>query len=223
MKVAVFASGSGTNLQALLDVCRGDYSSADIALVVSNRGGVGALERARSSDVPTAVLDDPSDGVHINQLLELYEIDLVVCAGYLKLIPPGTIRKYAGRMINIHPALLPSFGGRGMYGRHVHEAVLASGVTVSGATIHIMSEEYDRGPIIAQWPVAVAADDTAESLAARVLAVEHELLPAVVLAAAREGRVVRLTSRETHFSPTARAVDIAAQVPVTRDPMTKET
>lgn len=198
MRVGVFASGGGTNLQALLDVCQGD-APADIVLVVSNRDDAGALDRARQMDVPTAVLDDPSDGASINVLLEQHDVELIVCAGYLKLMPAETIKAYQGHMINIHPALLPSFGGPGMYGPRVHEAVLASGVTVSGVTIHLMDENFDRGSIVAQWPVAVAPDDSAESLAARVLEVEHQLLPAVVLAAGREGHVVRLAPDESHF------------------------
>ena len=210
MRVGVFASGSGTDLQALLDVCRGD-ASADIVLVVSNRDDAQALDRARSADVATAVLDDPHDGARINSLLDLYDIGLVVCAGYLKLIPAKTVRAYKERIINIHPALLPSFGGQGMYGVRVHEAVLASGATVSGATVHLVTEEFDRGPIIAQWPVPVRADDSPASLAGRVLAVEHQLLPAVVLAAGREGRVIRLTPRESHYQ-LADDVDVEAQL-----------
>ncbi|MCK5484345.1 MAG: hypothetical protein KAJ13_11595, partial [Gemmatimonadetes bacterium] len=107
---------------------------------------------------------------------------LVVLAGWLKLLSPAVVRAFRGRMINIHPALLPSFGGPGMYGRHVHEAVLASGVRVSGATVHFVDEVYDHGAIIAQWPVPVMEEDDAEALAARVLKVEHRLLPAVVRA-----------------------------------------
>jgi folate-dependent phosphoribosylglycinamide formyltransferase PurN len=119
-------------------------------------------------------------------------VDLVVLAGYLKLVPADTVSAFDGRMVNIHPALLPAFGGPGMYGIRVHRAVLASGATVSGATVHLVNAEYDRGPIVAQWPVPVQPGDTPEALAARVLQVEHRLLPAVVLAAARAGRVVPL-------------------------------
>src|SRR5205807_2164795 len=104
-----------------------------------------------------------------------------VLAGYLQRIPPAVVARFRLRLINIHPALLPAFGGPGMYGRRVHEAVLASGAPISGATVHYVDEEYDRGPIIAQWPVPVRAGDTPESLAARVLEVEHRLLPRVVL------------------------------------------
>ena len=189
MRVAVLASGGGTNLQALLDTCQGS-APARVVVVISNKATAGALERAREAGVATEVLDDPSDGDKIVALLRSYDTELVVLAGYLKLVPEVVVQAYENRMLNIHPALLPSFGGPGMYGHHVHEAVLASGATVSGPTVHIVTAEYDRGPIVAQWPVPVAAGDTPESLAARIHPVEHRLLPAVVEAAARAGRVV---------------------------------
>ena len=198
MRVAVLASGGGTNLQALLDTCRGP-APAHVVLVVSNNPHAGALKRAREAGVEAVVLDDPKDGSALVALLEAHHIELVVLAGYLKLVPGVAVAAFEGRMLNIHPALLPSFGGKGMYGHHVHEAVLASGATLSGPTVHLVSTEYDKGHIVAQWPVPVKADDTPDALAARVLKVEHQLLPAVVLAAARAGRVVRLTTTEEHF------------------------
>lgn len=198
MRVAVLASGGGTNLQALLDTCRGP-APAHVVLVVSNNPEAGALERARKAGVEAVVLDDPKDGSALVTLFEAHDIDLVVLAGYLKLVPSVAVAAFEGRMLNIHPALLPSFGGKGMYGHHVHEAVLASGATISGPSVHLVSEEYDKGQIVAQWPVPVHADDTPDTLAARVLVVEHQLLPAVVLAAGRAGRVVRLTTSEQSF------------------------
>jgi folate-dependent phosphoribosylglycinamide formyltransferase PurN len=117
-------------------------------------------------------------------------VDLVVLAGYLKLVPSGVIARFRGRIINVHPALLPSFGGKGMYGRRVHEAVLASGASESGATVHLVDEAYDRGAILVQARVPVLPDDDPERLAARVLQLEHRLLPAAVLAAAAAGRPV---------------------------------
>ena len=114
------------------------------------------------------------------ELLRKSRIDLVVLAGYLKRIPPKVIREYAGRIINIHPALLPAFGGEGMYGARVHEAVIASGTKETGVTVHLLDDEYDRGPIVAQWRVPVEPSDTADSLAARVLNVEHVVYPRVV-------------------------------------------
>jgi formyltetrahydrofolate-dependent phosphoribosylglycinamide formyltransferase len=187
----VFASGGGTNLQTLLDLCR-PPGKARVGLVVSDRTSAGALDRARAAGVETEVVADPSDGAAIIDLLARAQTDLIVLAGYLKLVPLDVVRAFDGHLINVHPALLPSFGGKGMYGIRVHRAVIESGATISGATVHMVSEEYDRGTIIAQWPVPVLADDTPESLAARVLEVEHELLPAVVLAASRADGVVRL-------------------------------
>ncbi len=191
-RVAVCVSGGGSNLQALLDALQGE-APARVVLVLSNRPDAGGLERARRAGVPAEVLADPADTTDWITRLGRRDVDLVVLAGYLKLVPPGVIAKYRGRMINIHPALLPTFGGPGMYGRRVHEAVLRSGGTESGATVHLVDEEFDRGEILAQRRVPVLAGDTPDSLAARVLEVEHRLLPAVVLAAARAGRPVPLT------------------------------
>ncbi len=185
VRVAVLVSGGGTNLQALLDATAAPGSPARVAVVVSNRGDAGALDRARQAGVATAVLADHTNAAAV--LRALNDADLVVLAGYLKLVPAEVVARFRCRMINIHPALLPAFGGPGFYGRRVHEAVLASGATVSGVTIHYVDEHYDRGAIIAQWPVPVRAGDTPETLAARVLVAEHRLLPAVVLALARLG------------------------------------
>lgn len=203
LRVAVLVSGSGSNLQALLDRFNGgDDPSAEVVRVVASKPGIRAIERAEAAGVPVVVLARPDtsgeEGDVPNLLDELRAADtgLVVLAGYLKLVPDDVVRAYAGRMINIHPALLPSFGGPGMYGGRVHAAVLKSGARVSGVTVHFVDEEYDRGPIVAQWPVPVFEGDTPEVLAARVLIVEHRLLPEVVSAVARgdvsldaEGRV----------------------------------
>ena len=199
LPVAVLVSGGGTNLQALLDALR-DSSVARVARVESSRDDAGALERARRAGVPAQVLADPSDAGEV--IRGAGDARLIVLAGYLKRVPPAAVARFRWRLINIHPALLPAFGGDGMYGRRVHEAVLASGAAVSGATVHYVDEEYDRGPILAQWPVPVRAGDTPDSLAARVLEVEHRLLPAVVLALARLGapeRPVRLSPNGSAF------------------------
>ncbi|MGH7657106.1 MAG: phosphoribosylglycinamide formyltransferase [Gemmatimonadales bacterium] len=194
MRVAVAVSGGGSNLQALLDSLEPE---AQVVLVLSNRPDAGGLERARRKGVETAVLADPSDAEEWLRLLTATGVDLVVLAGYLKLVPAMVIERFRGRIINIHPGLLPEYGGPGMYGRRVHEAVLARGDTESGATVHVVDEVYDRGPVLARARVPVNPGDTPEVLAARVLAVEHRLLPAVVLAAARAGRPVPLD--ETDF------------------------
>ncbi len=211
MRVAVLVSGSGTNLQALLSACEATHD-ARVVVVVSDRPGSKALVRATDAGVATHVLDDPADGPALLAVLRRHQAELVVLAGYLKLVPADVVRAFADRMLNIHPALLPSFGGRGMYGRRVHEAVLGAGATLSGVTVHLVTAEYDRGPIVAQWPVPVAAEDTAETLAARVLAVEHQLLPAVVLAAARAGGVVRLLPHGGAFAALAPPPDLARQL-----------
>ncbi|MEO8199452.1 MAG: phosphoribosylglycinamide formyltransferase [Gemmatimonadota bacterium] len=189
MRVAVAVSGRGSNLQALLDTL-GNNATAQVALVLSNRASAQALERAADRGIPTAVLKDAADGAEWIRLLEAASIDLVVLAGYLKLVPQAVVQRFPGQVINIHPALLPSFGGPGMYGARVHAAVLASGVPETGATVHLVDEVYDRGQILGQVRVPVRADDTAHSLAERVLEAEHRLLPAAVLAAAKAGRPV---------------------------------
>jgi formyltetrahydrofolate-dependent phosphoribosylglycinamide formyltransferase len=183
VRVAVLASGGGTNLQALIDAL-GPEAPARIVRVISNRSDAGALDRARRAGVPTAVLQHPPDAAELLDVLG--DADLVVLAGYLKLVPAPVVARFRRRLVNIHPALLPAFGGPGMYGRRVHEAVLASGATESGATVHYVDEQYDRGPIIAQRRVPVLPGDTAETLAHRVLAAEHALLPEVVIRLARQ-------------------------------------
>lgn len=180
MRVAVLVSGGGTNLQALIDALGGAPTApARISRVISNRPDAGALERARRAGIPTTVLRDPQDPAEL--LAAIGDAQLVVLAGYLKLVPLAVVARFRQRMVNIHPALLPDFGGPGMYGRRVHEAVLASRATESGVTVHYVDEQYDRGPIVAQRRVPVRPDDTADTLAQRVLAVEHALLPEVVL------------------------------------------
>ena len=183
VRVAVLVSGGGTNLQALLDTLH-DSPIARIARVISSRSDAGALERARRAGVPTTVLRDAGDPAEV--LSALTGAQLVVLAGYLKLVHASVVARFRGRIINIHPALLPDFGGAGMYGRRVHEAVLASGAKESGATVHFVDEEFDRGAIIAQEKVPVIATDTPDSLAVRVLEAEHRLLPRVVLQLAKE-------------------------------------
>jgi len=191
MRVAVAVSGRGSNLEALLHAL-GPGAPARVVLVLSNRAEAGALDRARAHSVPAEVLPDPSDPADWLDRLTRYRVDLLVLAGYLRLVPAAVIARYRDRILNVHPALLPAFGGRGMYGRRVHEAVLASGARESGATVHLVDEVYDRGAILAQGRVPVLPDDTPDRLAARVLAVEHRLLPAAVLAAAAAGHPVAL-------------------------------
>ncbi len=191
MRIAVAVSGRGSNLEALLQALP-PGSAAQVVLVLSNRSEAGALGRAAAHGVSAVVLRRPAESAEWLDQLARHAVDLIVLAGYLKLVPAGVIERYRGRILNVHPALLPAFGGPGMYGRHVHEAVLASGAGESGATVHLVDEEYDRGAVLAQARVPVLPGDTPERLAARVLEVEHRLLPAVVLAAAAAGRPVPL-------------------------------
>jgi phosphoribosylglycinamide formyltransferase 1 len=181
-RLAVLASGRGSNLQAIVDhfdnLAR--ERIAKVVLVASNRADSPALIRAATASIDIADFDAADDGAQLLALLRQFRVDLVVLAGYLKRIPSKVIREYAGRIINIHPALLPAFGGEGMYGARVHEAVIASGAKETGVTVHMVDDDYDHGPIVAQWRVPVEKSDTAESLAARVLNVEHIVYPRTV-------------------------------------------
>ena len=181
MRVAVLASGSGTNLQALLDHFeRQHFERGRVVFIGSNRAGAGALERAAAAGIASGVVEAHADGNAMLSMFREHDVELLVLAGYLRLVPLSVVRAFHGRMLNIHPALLPAFGGAGMYGMRVHEAVIASGATVSGATVHFVDEHYDRGAIVAQWPVPVFSSDTSDTLADRVLRVEHRLLPLCV-------------------------------------------
>jgi phosphoribosylglycinamide formyltransferase 1 len=181
-RLAVLASGRGSNLQAIVDHFDNLTREriAKVVLVASNRADSPALIRAATASIDIADFDAADDGAQLLALLRQFRVDLVVLAGYLKRIPSKVIREYAGRIINIHPALLPAFGGEGMYGARVHEAVIASGAKETGVTVHLVDDDYDRGPIVAQWRVPVEKSDTTESLAARVLNVEHIVYPRTI-------------------------------------------
>lgn len=186
IRVAVFASGRGSNLEAIFDALEGRRDAA-VVLVASDRADAPALDRARRRGVEAAVVD-AGDAAGMLAALERAEVDWIVLAGYLKRVPGEVVRRYPSRILNIHPALLPAHGGKGMYGERVHASVLEAGEKVSGASVHLVDEEYDRGPVVAREEVPVEPLDTPATLAARVLEVEHRLLPAVVIAAA-EGRI----------------------------------
>jgi phosphoribosylglycinamide formyltransferase-1 len=182
-RLAVFASGGGSNLQAILEHfdALGASAPARVALVLSDRKAAGALDRAKARGIPSLWLPrDRND--EMLALLQEHAVTHIALAGYLRLIPPDVVRAYEGRMVNIHPALLPAFGGPGMYGHHVHEAVVASGARVTGATVHWVTEHYDEGAIIEQVEVPVHPGDTPGDVAARVLEVEHAMYPRVVAA-----------------------------------------
>jgi len=179
MRIAVALSGRGSNLEALHRALEED-GAAQIVVVLSDRPDAGGLERARQWGIATEVLPNPNDGAVWIALLRRYAVDLVVLAGYVKLVPSNVIAAFRGRIINVHPALLPAFGGKGMYGRHVHEAVLAYGAKVSGCTVHFADNEYDHGPIVMKETVPVLPGDTASDLAARVFALECDLYPRAI-------------------------------------------
>jgi phosphoribosylglycinamide formyltransferase-1 len=186
LNLVVLASGGGTNLQAIIDNIEAGKLDAQIKAVISNNSKSGALERARNHNIRDVHLSHkqfttPEElDQKLLSVLKENETDLVILAGYMKMISPTVIREYKNRIINIHPALLPSFGGKGMYGIHVHEAVLESGVKVTGVTVHTVDEVYDHGPILYQKCVPVLADDTPESLQQRVLPHEHEAYSKVI-------------------------------------------
>lgn len=201
MRLAVFASGGGSNLGAILDAIDEGRLNAVVAAVVTDRGGVGALERAAARDVPAEVLPASGDrGAWAATLLDVlarHEVHAIALAGYLKKIPTPVLHAYRHKILNVHPSLLPAFGGDGMYGLRVHQAVLAYGAQFSGATVHLVEEDFDTGPVVLQETVDVFEDDTPEALAARVLAVEHTLFPLALslLADGRlslDGRLVRI-------------------------------
>lgn len=188
--IAILASGAGSNLEAILThvAAVGFEPRGAVSLVASDRPDAGALVIAARHGVTTATIDNPRAAESMLALLTDHQIDLVVLAGYLKRVPDLVTQHYRGRMLNVHPALLPAFGGPGMYGTRVHQAVLDAGVRVSGVTVHFVDEQFDHGPIVAQWPVPVHVGDTAATLAARVLRTEHRLYPPAVVAVAN-GRV----------------------------------
>ena len=183
--IVVLASGSGSNFQAIIDAVEsGEISNAAIAGLVAGKPGIRAAERAKSAGIPVEVLERsiPQDESNrqLEEYLEKWNPDLVVLAGYLKKIPDHIVRRYHNRIINIHPSLLPKYGGKGFYGSRVHSAVLEGGDPETGCTVHYVNEQYDRGDIIRQVRVPVKSGDTVESLSKRVLEKEHELLPEVI-------------------------------------------
>ncbi len=203
LRVAVFASGRGSNFQAILrGVDRGDID-ADVVLCLSDRREARALDLARSRGIDTAVLHPAEYKAYADYAsdmldqLRAHDVNFIVLAGYMKKVPSRIVQNYPQRILNIHPALLPAFGGKGMYGHHVHEAVVEYGVHWTGATVHIVEEEYDTGPIVLQEPVPVYPDDAPSDVAARVLEVEHRIYAEALRLFAQgriaiEGRRVRI-------------------------------
>ena len=185
-RLAVFASGGGSNLGAILEAIDRGEIDATVALVVADRLGIGALDRAAEREIETAVLS-PADfdsaedfGAALLGRLREANVSAIALAGYLKRIPEGVVEAFRHRILNVHPSLLPAFGGAGMYGTRVHRAVMEHGCRVTGATVHLVDTDYDTGPIVLQEAVPILATDTVEDVAARVLWVEHWIFPQAV-------------------------------------------
>ena len=185
-KIGVLVSHRGTNFQAIIDACLSGRINASIEIAISNNSQSEGLARARRADISTVHLSstthpDPEQlDAAMLRVFQTHQVDMVVTAGYMKKLGPMTLKEFTGRILNVHPSLLPKYGGRGMFGMNVHKAVIAAGDVQSGITIHWLDEEYDTGPIIAQFVIPVLANDSPESLAARILESEHELLVATL-------------------------------------------
>ena len=181
-KIVVFASGSGTNFQSVIDTVNSGNIRAEIAGLIASKHGIGAIERAKANNIPVQVIPSgtPDFSNKLLTQLDKWNLDLIVLAGYLSKIPDSVLEKFKNQVINIHPSLLPKYGGRGYYGMRVHKAVLESGETETGCSVHLVTEDYDEGPVLEQTVVPVKPDDTPESLAKRVLKEEHKLLPKVI-------------------------------------------
>ncbi|AOY75766.1 phosphoribosylglycinamide formyltransferase [Clostridium formicaceticum] len=186
IKIAVLISGGGTNLQALIDAVEAGFIKGSIALVISDRKGAFGLIRAENHGIQTMLLDKNTYGTIekrdavLLQALQEKEIDLVVLAGYLAIVPQNIIAEYRNKIINIHPSLIPSFCGNGYYGEKVHQEAFNRGVKVTGATVHFVNEETDGGPIILQEIVAIDFDDDWKDIQLKVLKIEHKILPLAV-------------------------------------------
>lgn len=192
INIVVFASGSGTNFQAIIDAVEAGKINGRLRGLITNKSGIQAIERAHNHDIAHRRLA-PSDfetyEVYTQELLhqlQKWDTDLIVLAGYMIKIPITIIENYEGRIVNIHPSLLPKYGGKGFYGMNVHQAVIDNNESESGCTVHLVTEKYDDGPILAQRTVPVKEQDDAPALAARILEQEHQLFPEVIAKLANE-------------------------------------
>ncbi len=180
LRLGFIASHEGTNMQAIVDACKSGKLNAKPCVVISNNSDSGAILRAKKERIPYYHLSSKTHPEFVEldkailNALKIHNVNLVILAGYMKKLGPQTLATYQGRILNIHPALLPKYGGKGMYGKFVHEAVLASGDKITGVTVHVVKAEYDQGPIVAQCQVPIIDGDTVESLSERVLKREHE-------------------------------------------------
>lgn len=186
INIVVFASGSGTNFQSIIDAAESGQIEGQIRGLITNKSGIQAIDRAQNHGIPQRTLA-PSEfhdqasytDALLNQLAD-WDTDLIALAGYMIKIPKEVIQQYKGQIVNIHPSLLPKYGGKGFYGMNVHRAVIENGETESGCTVHVVTEKYDDGPILAQTKVPVKESDDASALAKRVLKEEHKLFPSVI-------------------------------------------
>ncbi len=201
--VMISGHGRGSNMQAIIDACRDGRIDGRVAIVIGTRDDAPAMQRARDNGVtavevrPKAFETDEGYGGALLDVLADHEVDLICLAGYMRILPGSVISGYRSRVMNIHPALIPLFCGKGMFGEHVHQAVIDSGMKVTGVTVHFVDEQYDTGPIILQKCVPVEEGDTAETLAARVLVQEHNAYPEAIQLFAQsrlkvEGRIVQI-------------------------------
>jgi phosphoribosylglycinamide formyltransferase-1 len=221
LRLGVLASHEGTTLQSVIDACAGEGFPWLIAVVISNNADAGALRRARAAGLPARHLSSRTHETEaaldraICQALIDHRVDLVLLAGYMKKLGGETLAAFRGRVINTHPALLPKFGGQGMYGLRVHRAVLAAGEAVTGVSVHLVDAEYDTGPVIARAEVPVEPGDTAEALAARVQTRERALLVEVLRALPAAGLPLA-SAAPSSISPPASGGEADAQDPSTR-------
>ena len=184
LKLGFLASHTGSNMQAIIDACQAGTLAAEPCVVISNNSRSGALVRARQENIAAYHLSERTHGEALGEAIlaamQRHGVEVICLAGYMKKLGAEVLAAYEGRILNIHPSLLPKFGGQGMYGMRVHEAVLAAGERESGATVHLVDEEYDHGRVLAQEKVPVQAGDTPEALQKRVLAAEHWLYAATL-------------------------------------------
>ncbi len=215
IKIGVLASGTGTNLQAIIDACTRGEIPGRVVVVVSNNPKARALDRARLAGIPAVAMhhrafpDRDTFDAKLVEILHSYEADLICLAGFMRILGPSFIRQFPERIMNIHPALLPAFGGLGMYGDRVHQTVLDSGVRFSGCTVHFANEAPDGGPIILQAVVPVLSTDTALTLAARIAPEEHRLYPEAIRLFA-EGRLV-IAGRRVRILPARETAAASAE------------
>ena len=204
LNLCVLASGWGSNLKSIINSRKTGKISSDIVLVISNNSASNALNIARENQIPAVHLSRKlfnSEEEYENRFAELlrtYNVDMIILAGYMKMIPPKIVREYKNRILNIHPALIPSFCGKGLYGLKVHEAVLDYGAKVTGVTVHLVDEQYDTGPVVLQRTIPVKDNDTPETLQKRVLKWEHKLYPEAIKLF--ETRKFNITGRKVFFT-----------------------